>query len=97
MDLEKEQVSGNSCPRGKEYGIKELTAPTRMVTTTVAIEGAIHPRLPVKTASPIPKEKIMALMDAVSGIKIQSPVSVGTVIVENILDTGVDIVACRSM
>ena len=47
-------VSGNSCPRGAEYGINELLNPVRTVTSTVAIEGGIHRRLPVKTSRPVP-------------------------------------------
>ena len=47
-------VTGNSCPRGAEYGKNELSNPTRMLTSTVCIEGGIYPRLPVKTSQAIP-------------------------------------------
>ena len=43
-------VTGNSCPRGADYGKKELVNPTRVITSTVKITGGIHNRLPVKTA-----------------------------------------------
>lgn len=33
-------VTGNTCKRGEEYGKKEVTAPTRTVTSTVKVEGA---------------------------------------------------------
>ena len=49
-------VTGYGCPRGKEYGHKELTAPTRTLTSIVRIEGAIHPCCPVKTSGEIPKK-----------------------------------------
>ena len=39
------EVKGNSCPRGAEYGKKELVNPTRVITTTVAIEGGIYRRI----------------------------------------------------
>lgn len=94
---ERGEVTGNGCSRGVEYGLKEVTAPVRTLTTTVSIRDAIHPRLPVKTSKPIPKERIMALMEAVSHLQVQAPVALGDVIVSNILDTGADLVACRSM
>ena len=49
------EVSGYGCPRGKEYGHKELTNPTRTLTSIVRIDGAIHPCCPVKTSGDIPK------------------------------------------
>lgn len=51
-------VIGNRCPRGAAYGRDELTHPTRTVTSTVCCIGGLHPRCPVKTDAPIPKERM---------------------------------------
>lgn len=91
------EVAGNACPRGKEYGLIEVTAPTRVITSTVQIEGAIHPRLPVKTSKPVPKGRMMEIMDVIWRTKVSAPIKIGDVIIPNILDTGADIVACRNM
>jgi CxxC motif-containing protein len=91
------EVEGNKCPRGKVYGIKEMTCPTRVVPTTVAIEDAFLNRLPVKTDDPIPKELIFECMEIINEVVVKAPVKVGDIIIENILDTGVNIVATRSM
>lgn len=90
-------VVGNKCPRGKEYGIKELTNPTRVLTTTVRVKGGILNRLPVKTEEAIPKEKIFECMDIINSIETEAPVSIGDVIIEDIVGIGVDIIASRSM
>ena len=50
------KVTGNGCPRGEIYGKNELQHPVRVITSTVRIEGAAVPRLPVKTDKPLPKE-----------------------------------------
>ena len=55
-------VTGNSRPRGAEYGKAECVAPTRVVTSTVRIEGGTHRRIPVKTSGPIPKKDVFAAM-----------------------------------
>ncbi|MCT4620867.1 MAG: DUF1667 domain-containing protein [Marinisporobacter sp.] len=94
---EEYHVTGNKCPRGKTYGVKELTNPTRVVTTTVKIEGGLLNRLPVKTKEAIPKEKIVECMKLIDSIEVKSPISVGTVIVKDLLGTGIDLVASRSM
>ena len=89
-------VTGNRCPRGAAYGEKEVTHPTRIVTSTVRVAGYPNTVIPVKTASDIPKGKIVDCMKALAGVVATAPVHVGDVIVENIADTGVNIVATRS-
>lgn len=91
------QVSGNQCPRGKVYGIKEMTNPTRVLPTTVTINNGLLHRLPVKSSEPIPKNLLFEAMTVINQVRIEAPVKRGDVVVKNILDTGVDIVATRSM
>ncbi|WP_432664550.1 DUF1667 domain-containing protein [Wukongibacter baidiensis] len=90
-------VTGNKCKRGIEYGIKELTNPTRVITSTVKIKNAHLRRLPVKTNGAIPKDLNFECMRLINSIEVVAPIKMGDVIVKNILGTGVDLVASRSM
>ena len=90
-------VTGNSCPRGAEYGRAELTHPTRVVTSTVKCTGGLYPRCPVKTDQAVPKEQIFQVMKALDAVTLSAPVAVGDVVVENVCGTGANIVATRSM
>ena len=90
-------VTGNSCPRGAEYGKNELSNPTRMLTSTVCIEGGIYPRLPVKTSLAIPKSLLFAAMDEIAKVRLTAPVTCGQVLIPNLLGTGADLVASRDM
>ena len=90
-------VTGNSCPRGAEYGKKELVAPTRVITSTVRVTGGLYPRCPVKTDAPIPKELIFKAMALLDGVELTAPVRVGQVVVENVLGTGVNFVSARNL
>lgn len=91
------KVTGNGCPRGEIYGRNELQHPVRVITSTVRIEGAEVPRLPVKTDKPLPKEKMFECMALLDSITAKSPVRVGAVLAENILGTDVNIVATKSL
>jgi CxxC motif-containing protein len=91
------KVTGNSCDRGKDYGLAEVTNPTRVLTTTVAIDCATASRLPVKTSAPIPKGKLLEAMAVIETIRVTSPVQIGDVIYPNLLDTGADLIACSRM
>lgn len=90
-------VTGNSCPRGAEYGKKELVAPTRVITSTVRVTGGLYPRCPVKTDAPIPKELIFKAMALLDSVELTAPVRVGQVVVENVLGTGVNFVSARNL
>ncbi|MGN0348939.1 MAG: DUF1667 domain-containing protein [Roseburia sp.] len=90
-------VTGNTCPRGDTYARKEVTNPTRIVTTTVRVEGGIAPMVNVKTASDIPKNKIFDCMAALRGITVTAPVHIGDMILQNAAGTGVHIVAAKEV
>ncbi len=90
-------VTGNFCPRGAQYAKAELTNPTRVVTSTVRLEGGAYRRCPVKTSVPIPKGLIPELMEELCRISAKAPVDVGDVLASDILGTGADIVATRSI
>ncbi|MCD6427188.1 MAG: DUF1667 domain-containing protein, partial [Caldisericaceae bacterium] len=55
-------VSGNKCPRGKEFVLQEIKNPLRVLTTTVRIENGEYAMLPVRTDRPVPKSKIFDIM-----------------------------------
>lgn len=90
-------VMGNGCNRGIPYAKKELTNPTRVITSTVKITGGIHKRLPVKTSTDIPKGMNFDIMRELEKIEVVAPIKVGTVLIKNVLNTGADIVATRDM
>ena len=90
-------VTGNSCPRGEEYGRNELKNPTRVLTSTVKISGALHSRCPVKTDRPIAKGKLFDAMREVAAVRLQAPVAVGEIVVDNIAGTGANLVAAKNV
>ncbi|MBF0408646.1 MAG: DUF1667 domain-containing protein [Candidatus Riflebacteria bacterium] len=91
------KVAGNVCKRGTEYAIKEVTNPTRMVTSTVRINGSHLPRLPVRTDKPIPKDRINECMKLINSITVTSPVKMGQTLIDNLFGTDAKIIATRSM
>jgi len=87
----------NGCKRGGDYAHQELTDPRRMVASTVKIEGARHPLLPVYTAAPFPKPRIPELVSALRQVTVHAPVRSGSVVLSDVLGTGIDILASRDM
>lgn len=90
-------VSGNTCKRGEIYAKNEYTKPVRMITTTVAISDSVHPLIPVISTDMVPKEKLKECINLLYNLQLQAPIKEGDIIVKNILDTGVDIIAAKSV
>lgn len=88
-------VTGHTCKRGEVYAKKEVTNPTRIVTSTVRVEGGTSCMISVKTKEDIPKGKIFECVQALKDVTVTAPIHIGDVIVANVAGTGVDIVATK--
>lgn len=88
-------VTGNTCPRGAVYAKAECTAPVRMVTGLVRIEGRNEP-LSVKTAQAIPKSSVAECVDILARTVIKAPVRAGDVVISDICGSGIDVIATKS-
>lgn len=90
-------VTGHTCPRGEAYARKEVTAPTRIVTSTVKVIGGSRERVSCKTASDIPKDRIAAVMADINSAAVQAPVRIGDVLIPDAASTGVAVVATSNV
>lgn len=90
-------VTGNTCKHGAEYARKEVTDPTRVVTTTVRVLKGVERMASVKTESDIPKGKIFRCMEELKKITVNAPVMIGDVILTDAAGTGVDVIATKSV
>lgn len=91
-------VAGNGCPRGDAYARKEVTDPTRVVTTVVPVSGSSVARMvSVKTAGDVPKAKVLDVVRALSGVSTAASVHIGDVVLADVCGTGVDVVATKDV
>lgn len=94
---EVKEVKGNTCPRGDAYARKEVTNPTRIVTSTVRVNGGKAIMVSCKTAEDIPKNKIFDVTAALKDITVNAPVHIGDVLVPDVVHTGVSIIATKNV
>jgi CxxC motif-containing protein len=90
-------VSGNRCQQGLRYAEAQLAEPLRTLKTTMKINGAPEPRCQVVSSCPIPKERLVEVVEYLSTLTLESPVWINQVLVQNVCGTGADILSCRSM
>lgn len=90
-------ITGNTCKRGDTYARREITSPSRTVTSTVRVTGGTLPAVSVKTRSDIPKDKIFECIRCLKDVSVKAPVHIGEVILSNAAGTGVDIIATKNV
>lgn len=91
------KVEGVECPRGSEYAVKEITAPTRDFFTTVPIKGGSVRVCPVRSTQPVPKGMVINCLKEMAEITLEAPIKMGDVVLKNVLGLGIDIVATRDV
>ena len=92
-----EIVGGNKCERGIEYARNEALDPRRMLTTSVLVNDGEWPLVSVKSSKPIPKEKMFSVLKEIGGTTVKAPVKSGQTIINNAANTGIDIVATKTV
>jgi CxxC motif-containing protein len=91
------EVKDNLCKLGEKYAIAEFTNPVRILTTTAYIQRGILPMLPIRSEKPIPKNLMMQCMKELAKIRVTAPIKCGDIVCENILNTGINIIASRDL
>jgi len=87
-------VKGNNCSRGVVYGKNELLNPLRTLTTTIHADDQY---LPVITSGPIPKDMMFEVLKEIKKVKVNLPIHMNDVIIKNVLNLNVDIIASKSI
>ena len=90
-------VTGYSCKKGKEYAQKEVTNPTRILTSVVRVNGGDMPVVSIKTENDVPKYKIEECIKALKNVEVDAPIKIGDVLLQNVAETGVNILATRNI
>jgi CxxC motif-containing protein len=91
------KVDGETCKKGVDYAEKEITDPRRMIASTVRVKNGFHPLVPVYSLQPVPKPMIQAVLKELRKVELIAPVQGGDTVIENVLGTGVNIIASRDM
>ena len=90
-------VTGNTCPRGKEFAISEMTAPKRTICSTVKTVFPDVPVLPVRVSDDIPREKIFDVMREINAVTLKERIGRGDAVIKNVLGLGVDVIATSDL
>lgn len=90
-------ISGNLCSKGEVYVKQELTEPKRIITSSVLVEGGELSLVSVRLTAPIPKEQIFDVMGQIKKVVVKAPVSMGQVLLKDVLGLKSDVIATKEV
>ena len=90
-------IEGHSCQRGEVYAKEEFIAPKRILTTTIRVENGFLPLIPVRSDTPIPKEKLQDTLKEIAKTKVKAPIKMGDILIKQVLGLDVNIIASRDL
>lgn len=91
-------VEGARCDRGRAFGKQEVICPQLVLTSTVLVHTADGDQLlPVRSADAFALNLHGKAMEVLRHTAASSPIKMGDVIVENIVESGTNIIASCSI
>lgn len=90
-------TEGDKCKRGLTYIEHELTNPQRNIASSIEVVGGHLPLASVRLSAPIPKEKIFEVMKEIQKIKLEAPITIGQIIIQNVLNLKSDVIATKQV
>ncbi len=93
----KPDISGYSCPRGKDFALSEIISPMRTLSSTVRTVFSDTPVVPVKVSAEIPKSRIFDVMHEIHKVRLGNRLGSGDVVIGNVLGLGVEVVLTSNM
>ncbi len=94
---EEPSVRGYSCARGRAYAIQEMTHPVRTFSSSVLVRHGISPLVSVRTDRPVPREKIMKIMEEIRVCTVDAPIRSGDILLRQPAETDCNIIATRDV
>lgn len=96
-DIQREQISvtGNSCPRGEKHAIDEIRHPVRSLTSVIRVSNREDTMVSVKSAQPVPKERLFEIMNRIHAMTVSAPIAIGDVLIDDVF--GTQIVATKEI
>ena len=89
------EIAGANCIRGRTYVETELKNPMRIVTSSVRVTGGNMPITSVRLTAPVPRNRMMDVIEELRKVRLTAPVSIGQIVIQNILGLGSDVIVTK--
>ncbi|OGD28435.1 MAG: hypothetical protein A2V57_06480 [Candidatus Aminicenantes bacterium RBG_19FT_COMBO_65_30] len=91
------EIHGNQCDKGVPFAIEEVLHPKRNLATSVPVRGTPAKMASVRLSGPVPREFVFPILAEIAKLRPEAPVRRGQVLIADVLGTGVDVIATRTV
>ena len=91
------EVKRNQCDKGGPFAVEEILRPKRNLATSVPIKGSAAKMVSVRLSGPVARDMIFPILAEIARLRPEAPVRRGQVLIGNVLGTGVDVIATRTV
>jgi CxxC motif-containing protein len=91
------EVRGNQCEKGIGFAEEEILHPMRNLATSVPLRGIASQMVSVRLSGPVPRDMIFPILAEIAGLRPEPPIHRGRVLIPNVLGTGADVIATRTV
>lgn len=91
------EVQGNQCEKGVPFAVEEVLRPKRNLATSVPAAGTAAMMISVRLSGPVAREMVFPILAEIAKLRPAAPVRRGQVLVADVLGTGVDVIATRTV
>lgn len=91
------RIRGNQCDKGVPFAVEEVLRPRRNLATSVPVRGTAAKMVSVRLSAPVPREMIFPVLAEIGKLRPEAPVRRGQVLIADVLGTGADVVATRTV
>ncbi len=91
------EVLGSQCDKGIPFAVEEALHPKRNLATSVPVSGTEAKMVSVRLSGRVPREMIFPILAEIAQLRPEAPVRRGQVLFADVLGTGVDVIATRTV
>ena len=91
------EVRGNECDKGLDFAADEVLHPKRNLATSIPSAGTSTRMISVRLTVGVPREMIFPILAEIGKLRPVLPVRRGQALIANVLGTGADVIATRTV
>ena len=91
------EIEGNICEKGVTFATEEILYPKRNLATSVCAAGSGRRMVSVRLTGRVPREMVFPILKEIARLRPRPPVGRGQVLIADVLGTGVDVIATRTV
>jgi CxxC motif-containing protein len=94
---ERIEVRGHQCDKGPGFAAEEVLRPKRNLAASIPLGGTLDRMVSVRLTDRVSRDMMFPILVEIAKLRPPAPVRRGDVLIRNVLGSGVDVIATRTV